>query len=67
MTQHRCIYCKRPITWQFALCRECEKIFGKPSQWPAWLRFMWANIQRERRETRKQQHYEVALNDEFDD
>jgi hypothetical protein len=59
---HRCINCSAPITWRFALCASCEKQFGsKPLAWPAWLRFMWNDVQRERRRNRKADIFETNL------
>jgi len=51
MPYHKCLNCGKPITWTFAICSNCEKKFGNSSkEWPDWLRFLWAQTQRERRQ-----------------
>jgi len=64
---HRCIAgCGRVVTWQFALCKDCEKIYGSSAyMWPEWLRFLWADIQRERRRQHRIAKTEVSLEDHF--
>lgn len=61
MNQHRCLAgCGRPITWRFAICSDCEKIYGNRSkEWPEWLRFLWKDILVERRRIVNQLRYEV--------
>jgi len=63
MTPHRCLAgCGRPITWQFAICASCEKIYGSsPYGWPDWLRYLWSATLKERRREKKRQRYEVSL------
>jgi len=64
MSPHRCLVCGRPITWRFAICTECEKEFGRSAyQWPLWLRFLWADTQRIRRQNTQYLKREIALND----
>lgn len=66
MAQHRCLgeNCNKPITWTFALCSECEKKYGKsPYDWPAWLRFLWKQEQRERRLDKKVNTRELSFTD----
>lgn len=61
---HRCLVCGKTITWRFAICTDCEQIYGsKATGWPEWLRFMWADEQRERRRARQSQVFEVPLDD----
>jgi len=56
---HSCCSCRKQITWQFAICANCEKIYGNRAvNWPDWLRFKWNDIQRERR-----RHYKIARNE----
>jgi len=62
---HRCIGgCGKVVTWQFALCRSCEERYGvSPYDWPDWLRYLWSDIQRERRRDRRITEFEVPLSD----
>ena len=62
--QHTCLNCNKPITYRFAICSECEKEFGnKATEWPPWLRFMWNDIQRERRRNKKVRSREISMVD----
>ncbi len=63
MGLHKCLAgCGRIITWQFALCRSCEKRYGSsPLNWPDWLRFLWRDVQRERRQTVRVLEHEVPF------
>lgn len=57
--QHKCLAgCGKRITYRFAICSACEKIYGRrTAQWPDWLRFSWNDTQRQRRaESRIAQH-----------
>jgi hypothetical protein len=71
MNGHHCLNCQKPITWRFAICSDCEKIYGSsPKQWPEWLRFLWNDIQKERRRHVRVNKYEtsfVDLEEESDD
>jgi hypothetical protein len=61
---HQCLgeNCTQYITYRFALCAKCEKRYGRrATEWPAWLRFLWNDIQRERRRVRKINKHEVPL------
>lgn len=64
---HKCLACQKNwITWQFAICTECEKKYGSSSlEWEkngaGWLRELWNMEQRERRRIKKQKFYEVPL------
>lgn len=62
-TTHKCLAgCGKSITWRFAICSECEQEYGsKPEEWPEWLRFLWNDIQRERRQERAQIRFEADL------
>jgi hypothetical protein len=61
---HQCLTCQKPITWQFAICANCEDIYGKsPLGWPGWLRFLWNDTQRERRRNRRIKNNEVSFSD----
>lgn len=54
MAQHKCLVCGKPITYTFAICSSCEAQYGKSAKsWPSWLRFLWADTQRERRQEKK--------------
>jgi hypothetical protein len=63
MAAHKCLAgCGKTITWQFAICSECEMVYGSsPYQWPGWLRYLWRQTQKERRQTKKQNSYEINL------
>jgi hypothetical protein len=59
---HRCLNCGKPITYQFAICSACERIFGRQSLlWPEWLRFMWRDILRERRQNKRVREHELEF------
>lgn len=54
--------CGKNITYSFPLCREHFEEYGdKPEEWEPWMRFMWNEIQRRRRDTIKSQRHEVSL------
>lgn len=65
---HKCLGCaENTVTWQFAICTECEKKYGRSAlEWAPWLRELWNMEQRERRRQKKQRLYEVPLLD-YDD
>lgn len=60
---HKCLAgCGRSVTWTFAICSSCEKVYGNSSRlWPAWLRYLWSDTQRERRQTRRVMLHEISL------
>lgn len=59
---HSCLVCQKHITWQFAICSICEKKYGNVmTQWPDWLRYLWADTQRERRRDKRQRNFEVPF------
>jgi hypothetical protein len=59
---HKCLNCEKPITWKFAICSDCEKIYGNTStQWPDWLRYLWSQTQRERRREKNKRQHEVPI------
>ena len=65
---HKCTAgCGKVITWRFAICSDCEKVYGnRATGWPDWLRERWNMTQRERRQNKRVQMHEVeaGLNDE---
>lgn len=64
---HKCLSCGKPITWNFAICSDCEQKWGSSAlTWPEWLRFSWNDLQRTRRREAKQRVYEVPLADDQD-
>jgi hypothetical protein len=65
MPTHKCLAgCGKHITWQFALCSECEKTYGTSSySWPAWLRWLWKDILKERRQYKNRLRFEVSISD----
>jgi hypothetical protein len=57
--------CGRTITRQFAICAECEKIYGsRMADWPEWLKFLWKDTLKERRREHREWIYEVPFEDE---
>jgi hypothetical protein len=59
---HRCLACGGRITWRFAICVNCEKTYGKSAlQWPAWLHFLWNDVQRERRQVKRIASHEIQF------
>ena len=60
---HVCLGCNETrITWQFAICTDCEEKYGRSAlDWPDWLRESWNMEQRERRRIKKQKLYEIPL------
>jgi hypothetical protein len=63
MAAHKCLAgCGKTITWQFAICAECEKIHtSSPYNWPDWLRYLWKQTQKERRQTKKIHTHELNM------
>jgi hypothetical protein len=56
--------CGKMITWRFAICSECEKIYGnKIASWPEWLSFLWRDEQRKRRRESRVKKHEVTFTD----
>lgn len=54
--------CGKVITWRFAICSDCEKIYGnRATEWPDWLRARWNMIQRERRQYKRIKANEVTF------
>lgn len=61
---HRCVVCGKAISWNFALCSDDEVIYGsKATEWPDWLRFLWADTLKERRSSRERYRHEIAFDD----
>lgn len=60
MTRHVCTAgCGKVITWRFAICADCEKIYGNRAlDWPDWLRESWNMTQRIRRQNKRIIKYE---------
>jgi hypothetical protein len=59
--------CGRIITYRFAICTNCEDIYGsRATGWPDWLRARWNMIQKERRQNKRIAIHEMesGLNDE---
>jgi len=67
MRGHRCLAgCGKAITYRFAICSDCEKIYGRSSlQWPEWLRYSWKQTQKDRRKEKK--HKQNCINITFND
>lgn len=70
---HKCLgeNCGKWITYRFAICVDCEQTYGnKATGWPDWLRFLWNDIQRDRRRNKRIMKHEVTfvdLEEEEDD
>ena len=70
---HKCLgeNCRKWITYRFAICAACEQTYGnKATGWPDWLRFLWNDIQRDRRRNKRIMKHEVTfvdLEEEEDD
>lgn len=57
-----CLVCKKTITYPFALCADCISEYGYyVENWPDWLRFLWRDKQRSRRDTLKAKEHEFSL------
>lgn len=62
MDTHRCLSCNKAITWNFALCQSCERIYGnKAREWPRWLNFLWNDTQQQRRAQKRIVTTEVSM------
>jgi hypothetical protein len=62
---HKCLAgCGRRITWRFAICSSCENKYGNSARdWPQWLRYLWNDEQRERRQNTRVLTNEIPLVD----
>lgn len=61
---HKCISCSNWITYRFAICAECEQKYGRSAkEWPDWLRFLWNDIQKERRRTKRIREHEITFSE----
>lgn len=58
--------CTNRVTERFAICEDCEKIYGnKSSRFPEWLRFLWNTYQKEKRVRNRASRTEVHLEEVF--
>ncbi|MCK4819895.1 hypothetical protein KA005_29285 [bacterium] len=67
---HQCLGedCTKWITYRFAICAKCEERYGKSARnWPSWLRFLWNDIQRNRRRNKRISMNEITFADLEDD
>lgn len=56
--------CEKLITWSFAICAECEEIYGNSALgWPDWLRDSWNAEQRRRRRYYRESKHEISFTD----
>ena len=63
-SEHTCLVCGKAITYRFAICASCESTYGRsPLKWPEWLRFLWNDIQRERRREKLIHTHEITFTD----
>lgn len=62
---HKCLAgCGKTITWNFAICSDCERIYGKSSKdWPEWLRASWSMTQHQRRKDKEFYNNEMTTSD----
>lgn len=61
---HKCIACPNWITYRFAICADCEKKYGRSAKkWPEWLRFLWNDIQKERRRAKRIREHEITFSE----
>lgn len=63
---HQCLGedCTKWITYRFAICANCEKRYGRSARnWPDWLRFLWNDIQRNRRRNKRISMNEITFTD----
>lgn len=61
---HTCLTCSQWITYRFAICSKCEKIYGRSAkEWPEWLRFLWNDTQKERRRNKKIRQHEITFSE----
>jgi hypothetical protein len=61
--QKRCI-CGKIITSQYDLCANCLAEYGNNrSEYPEWLKFMIADMKRERRQEFKIQQHEITFSE----
>ncbi|HEC64225.1 MAG TPA: hypothetical protein ENI23_02920 [bacterium] len=61
---HKCIACPTWITYRFAICAKCEQEYGRSArEWPKWLRFLWNDIQKERRRTKRIREHEITFSE----
>lgn len=60
--KRECLICGKSITYPFPLCAEHFEEYGdKPREWDPWLRDMWNNKQKRRRDVIKSTKNEVSL------
>ncbi len=67
---HKCLGedCGKWITYRFAICANCEQRYGNRAVgWPDWLRFLWNDIQRDRRRNKRIMKNEITFADLEDD
>ena len=61
---HKCIACSNWITYRFAICADCEQKYGRSAkEWPDWLRFLWNDIQKERRRAKRIRDHEITFSE----
>jgi len=63
---HQCLgeSCNKWITYRFAICADCEERYGRSArEWPDWLRFLWNDIQKDRRRNRRIRTHELPFTD----
>ena len=64
MQSNRCCICGKVITNCFELCANCTAEYGLDrTEWPEWLRFLVADMKRERRQDALIEKYEISFID----
>lgn len=57
-----CLVCGKNITYPFPLCASCFEEYGdKPAEWEEWLRDMWNNKQKRRRDVIRSNQKEISI------
>ena len=58
----KCLVCPKTITYPFPLCQKHFEEYGsKPAEWDEWLRFMWNDRQKRRRDVIRSNKKEISI------
>lgn len=62
-----CVVCGKSVTYNFALCSPCIEKYGYyVDDWEEWLRFLWNDKQRSRRDSIEARKREFSLEEYFE-
>lgn len=62
-----CVVCGKSVTYNFALCSSCIEEYGYyVDEWDEWLRFLWNDKQRSRRDSVEARKKEFSLEAYFE-